>query len=836
MDEFDFGFDSADFGTNAINFGFGKGGRINRLWIIDTESVTGGDQQFVSSPIPLGDETSDEYYPGTILLGVRTDPEDPWMVSRNEAAEQTTTEDGPVHFRYDFPLISEVQVEADFLESPLSPNSIIWRITITNTSRNSVEIGELGFPFALHNSYEGYPTNDDGVMALVNERVFSEINLGGFSTYLLVRKLSGEAPALAVFSSGSKPIEFFHYAPLSLSANAQWEGIPILYFHSLATVDREEWPDSVYEHTSVILEPRESRTYELTFAALTQRHERNYPLALTQQRVPAIFPNTQSVFPVGTPASFEIIGARAASINISEPGELIESETDDSGGFLVIEAKSPGPIVIEMVDMDDRTSRTTALAIQPVSELIQARADWIFKNQIASEGSYQHAILPASFGEGEEVTLAKLENSWELAGSLADATFLAEKNCTFLELEQVEVLDNYVEKFLLKRIQKPSQGVIGAILADWADSVAVDGSRSQLYVHVARLYLSLAKLRQSCDLTRTADEYTDLAKKTIRALQQFADRETYETQTLTNTRALEDLPEWVEFRKECLASTKFPFWNGSLFAIDRTEEASRLATASRNLALCSLVDQLLIHHKSLSPNWWCYGIEPRAVTDFEGHPAFEDFGKVYPSVSAFQTSAALTRWLEQDYAKIDESALRLGIGGMLMPWSLVREDGAAACGYCPDLGSRNRGVVAYTGDIGFLLADHLAFSTCYLLSTPDRGFIGYGLNFDSFQENGASVMRLQPYDGVGRRVVVRHLNLEILVTGGRIDTLEFDINLSWVRVTIDNPVAAASREATLTVRGLWGTNLQFEEATAVNEDTCKTKVPAGSVKLVTVRV
>ncbi|HLO98458.1 MAG TPA: DUF5695 domain-containing protein, partial [Fimbriimonas sp.] len=383
---------------------------------------------------------------------------------------------------------------------------------------------------------------------------------------------------------------------------------------------------------------------------------------------------------------------------------------------------------------------------------------------------------------------------------------------------------------------KPVQGVVGAIIADWPGSVAVDGSRSQLYVHLARLYMSMAKLSNFTKVSRDEAAYTELAVKTVEALASFSDRETYETQTLSNTRELEKLPVWQAFRRECLAGVRFPFWNGSLFAIDRVEEASRIGAATRNLAICSLIDQLLIHHKSLSPNWWCYGVEPRAVTDFEGHPAFEDFGKVYPSVSAFQTATQLTRWLDQDYAKIDESALRLGMGGLLMPWTLVREDGAAACGYCPDLGSRNRGVVSYTGDIGFLLADHIAYSTCYLLSTPDRGFIGYGLTFDSFQEDGHSVMRLQPFDGIGRRVVVRHLNLEVLVTGCRIDTLEFDINLAWVRVTLDNPVTASSREATITVNGLWGTSLKFEDAEAVSDTVGKTKIPAGSVKVVTARV
>ena len=46
------------------------------------------------------------------------------------------------------------------------------------------------------------------------------------------------------------------------------------------------------------------------------------------------------------------------------------------------------------------------------------------------------------------------------------------------------------EQFLLKRFHKPGQGTFGAICPAWKDSIAMDASRSQLYVLAAKFYLS----------------------------------------------------------------------------------------------------------------------------------------------------------------------------------------------------------------------------------------------------------------------------------------------------------------------------------------------------------
>jgi len=103
---------------SLVSMEFGNGGRISQLWASDPALPDEGeDFQFVLPAISFGEESSEDYCPGTILLGVRTDPDGPWIVSRNNSATVTEPESDEydanvVVFQYEFPLIDELTVTA----------------------------------------------------------------------------------------------------------------------------------------------------------------------------------------------------------------------------------------------------------------------------------------------------------------------------------------------------------------------------------------------------------------------------------------------------------------------------------------------------------------------------------------------------------------------------------------------------------------------------------------------------------------------------------------------------------------------------------------------------
>lgn len=161
----DFGIDRQELTGALISLEFGTGGRIQQLWVGDPAAPQDSDEfQFVAPPLMMGEETSEDYFPGTILLGARTSPNAPWIVSRNTRAETISDDEdtSTVSFRYDFSFLDDIRTTGKFYEIQGIIPQIAWDIEITNSSRRSIEIGELGFPLALNNVLEGFPRRTAG--------------------------------------------------------------------------------------------------------------------------------------------------------------------------------------------------------------------------------------------------------------------------------------------------------------------------------------------------------------------------------------------------------------------------------------------------------------------------------------------------------------------------------------------------------------------------------------------------------------------------------------------------------------------------------------------------
>ena len=415
MDDFDFGIEPAELSTSAMNFSFGLAGRIANLWISEAGGAFGGDQQFVSGPIVIGDETSDEYIPGTILLGTRTDIDEPWIVSRNTGGEFTANEN-VVDVNYEFSLLSDLTVKGKFYESLEQPGVVVWEITIRNKSRQSIEIGELGFPMALQNSLEGFPISDEGMNALLTERLVVQKHIGGAGSYLVAKKVCGDPPGLLVFPGRDTSFEFYHSAPLSLRLSPGWQGIPILYVHSRATVEREDWGEWFFDHSSLVMEPKEEKVFQICFAPILARHGYDVPMALAEYGVPTFRPIPGAVVPSDVPITIEVSGTRPTEFVSDDETAEIESESDEYGGTVLIRSKKSGQSRLVVKDMDGRESWAHLYVVSPIRDLIESRAEWICKHQIAQDGPFEFGIIPADLSE-EPKQIPDFNNSWTIISS-----------------------------------------------------------------------------------------------------------------------------------------------------------------------------------------------------------------------------------------------------------------------------------------------------------------------------------------------------------------------------------------------------------------------------------
>lgn len=882
----DFPLDRTELTGSLLSLEFGPGGRIQQLWAADpTGSDNGEEFQFCLPPLAMGEETSEDYLPGTILLGARMGPDDPWIVSRNSEArplDEAETEGALVGFEYSFGLLEEIGAVGRFVEIAGPVPQIGWNIEVTNRSRRSVEIGELAFPMALNNLYEGFPRTDEGARALFGDRLYLHLNVGGAASHLFAQRMNGRPPGLLITPGEDTSWEFACHVPTSLNTPYRWEGIPVVYVHSRATIEREGWPEWFSGHTSLVLEPGEERSYHLRLMSADRYRGDGVHAALAATGRPSLRLFPAAVAPSEVGIAVEVAGCTPATFETDVEAEL-ETDSDEDGGFCLVRPAEPGPAVLRLEDTEGRESEAYLLFTEPIESLIQARAAWIVENQVVRSGPLAGALAPNNLVDGGPVSdLEATMTPFFVESGLCEALFLAEKNALYPVAEEIAVLDRYLE-FLEAKVLNTGDGSFGALLPN-PDAVAVGHGRASLYLLAFGVYAAMARVAESYGAGRETQRYHDLVRSVTRGARTHVD--------LEGTRGLPLMEEVQEFsariakerslklaqlreapsgvkvdgtqkarnsahwsvgqllmrRRQELVHHHYPYWTESGWGASAFAEAAFLAKEVRiwDLNEPALYDTRLSERtlrylcatRSLSPCWWWYASDKRFGEEYDGaaHPAMPDKGELCLGPSTVANSRRLLAELERDGPQMDEARLRMAFGGMLAPWALVRSDGAAGMGFCPDPASRMHGVAWTSGDVGLGLFHYLRGVASYVLPSRTQGVVTFGCAFEVEGDGREETFIVRPWDGVGRRIVVRHVGFDVRCEGARLEELRLkatkrEATLS-LRNSSDKPLSSR-----LDVRGLWGSRFRIdgEGATAENGELRAT-ISLGAREVRTVRI
>jgi hypothetical protein len=822
----DFSIDRPELTGTLISMEFGQGGRIGQMWVANPNLPDENEEfQFVLSPINMGDEIAEDYYPGTILIGARTHPDDPWIVSRNSRATQLEDEEDPgkVAFNYEFAFLEEIEAVGRFYERAGTIPQICWDLTLTNNSRTTIEIGELGFPFAMNNLYEGYAGTDSGMAEMFKDRVYIHKYIGGAGSYLFAQRLNAEAPGLLIFPGDDTRWEFYNHVPASINTPFRWEGIPVVYIHSRAAIEREEWHEWFNEHTTLILEPGESRTYQTRFVPTERDRFDSVNPILAACGQPAIRLLPGAVAPADVGIALEVSGATPTRFFTDGEVEL-ETDSDEEGGFCFIKPEAPGLTTLSFEDTKGRETNTHLLFIEPIENLIRARAKWIVDKQILNDpaSNLHHAFVPTEIHTGEQLSaIEQYLGPFGIESSLADAIFLAEKNALYPDKDEIKALEEYVKDFLLDDLQNPADGTIGSSFAD-TTSVALNAGRAQIYTLAANLFFSLYRL-ETLGLTSLTGNLPQALRTTTLAGAMTAGNSEFGSALLLGelrqfisdlndqTYAAEISQAWqtLAYAYASASHRAFPFGGPSGWSTEGFREVFEGAGTGANPALAEEAMRFAYAARSLSPSWWWYASDKRWLEEHEiPHPGMIDKGELCLGPTTVTNSLMFFRLLERDYTALPDSYMRLAFGGMLGIWALVRSDGAGSMGFCPDAASKQFGISALTGDVGIGLFAYLRNVASYVLPTRTAGVITFGCHFEMETIDGRDIYVIGPWDGVGRRIVVRQIGFEVRTSFGVLRELRFDTRKRWARILIHNP-ADTPVESELIVKGMWGKVVEF---------------------------
>ena len=834
----DFGFDQPELTGTLISMEFGTGGRIQKLWVTNPESTRDSEEfQFVAPPVPIGEELSEDYFPGTILIGARSHPEAPWILGRNTLATVLDEDEDGVAFQYDIGDIEELEVIGRFRENRDSVPFINWDITVKNRGRRIVEIGELAFPMAMADFADGWPATDDGRRRAWRDRLHVHQAIAGAASYLHARRASGKSPALTIFPGKDTNWEFTNRVRASLASGFRWGGIPIVYVHSRAALEREEWIPWLGEPSTAILEPGETREYQIGFAPA----DGGTPDGLAQslfackQPIIRIFPSAVIPYDVGT--TIEVAGVTPARVWTATDSPL-NTDADPEGGSCYVKGRKAGPEVVFIEDVDGRISQSHILFTPPIRKLIEARAKYIVAHQIVKSGPLKDAILPGDNRTMEPfMEPATRMMPTTLVYGLADALYLADKNTLYPNKAEIAALDRYVENFFERKVFNPGDGSIGCLLPE-DTGVAVDTGRVKAYPLAAGLYQAMARITEIYPgLTHEASHYQERASLAAQAAFRKSTEESSKDVGIPESRLLteskESLAKSTKYeqadiksqvtivnvhggsptRTQALRDLRYPYGgpgNWSNDGFDEVIQIKRKSDPHRALGH-------LFAGRMTSPNWWWNGSDKRWFDEPMLNPdlVIGDRGETCLAGSTATNGITFLEMLDRDPITHEDERIRAAYGGFLGIWGLVREDGAGAAAFCPDTASAQFGFNWCTGDIGASLSRYIRSSATWILPVRGSGLQSFGgtLKYETRRKIPRVVVR--PWDGVGRRIFVRQLGVDVVTTFGHMDELSVDLAKRTAHIKLTNP-SDRDQICEVNVKGLWGTSIRSDDVTIEN--------------------
>lgn len=650
---------------------------------------------------------------GELMFKVKTEDAKDWSeenTGRSDSGRKVTLEDNKVVVTYEnateekgiksFKLVETYSLTDD--------GKLRWEITVTNTNKENLIIGDFGVPLAFN---EYWPGGEE----IYETRTVDHSFVGKNSSYIYVTRPSGLGKFL-VLTPGSSTDAGFEYqdhwrtqeraadeAAWCQDQNGWANGLNVFYIHSdvIKSTNR-----GYLGNTSLTLKAGESKTYAFSFSAADSEEDMKSILydegLLDAVAVPGM---TYSINMPGKlyihtkqskeDLSFSIQCPHETGLHEGNDNTVSNSlpckKTEENTYVSYVETKmidgeqyhiydigfgdlGQNNVVISY-DGGQKTSVLQFYMMDDVANTLQTHADFMVdKTQINTPGKTGDKVFDDWMMDNKTVR-ANLESDywqksywgWGDDWGLTHGEYLAEKNVYQPTAKEIEAVDQYLDVAIWNGLMREHQKdyKIHDFLMEPTNTSPV--YRGYAYPHIYNTYFSMYKIAKKYPDTvkyiEDADTYLMRAYHILKAL--YGSGVSYNWETglmgeLTTPAIIDALNEEGHYTEateitdimakkyDNFKNTKYPY--GSEYSYDNTGEEAVYTLAKVNLA-SDTKNALTMMEKINAKTRACRGVQP--VWYHYADPT-TICGENWWN---FQYTAALAGYCMDDYLRLQENGM-----------------------------------------------------------------------------------------------------------------------------------------------------------------------------------
>jgi hypothetical protein len=708
----------------------------------------------------------------------------------------------------------------------LQNSYLSWQIAVTNTSSQTVELGDFGLPLPF-NEYWG--AGD----VIYEQRTVYHSFVGQNSSYITIKRPSGVGPFLLLVPDSTTRAGFeykdnwtLEEHPGSVWAEGKgnpWPtGLEVYYLHSNVIKSTNQ---GYLPNTSLTLAPGQSQTYGFKFFALPDQAAVKSTLYSEGMIDVTVVPGM--IFATDMTGEFDLHTSKAIQSVLAPTGRITPLGTASGDHHLYqVTFSQLGPNNVTVSYGMNETTTLQFYVLEPLDQALQRHATFMVGSTQWSSGDL-NGVFDDWMMDGRSKRGATAGYGWGDDWGWTKAEFLAEKNAQTPAIAEVSALDKYLDAIWARGEVDNAQYIV----QDWWCPIGTSASninncyydRAYAYPHAFNTYFSMYKIATLypglVPYHQSADAYLMKAYSILHTLYNgHGDAGTgyMGEQTLpeiaaalsANGHASEGQNVLSVLKQLYTAFQGNPYPYGSEYSYDNTGEEAvyTAAKANNDSTVLGKVNAKTRACRGQEPVWYWYA-DPVTLNG-EGWWQFQytaslagycmdDYLRNYSPTpeedERLSYAAKIANVAAINSGQIDSNAANLGT----VAWTYQAMKGNVYRGNA-ESGNLHNGWRQMAGEADLGLFGAIRILSADVAVDPIFGLYGYGCNVS---QNG-SCYAITPLDGVFKRLNLITQKISMVLNRDRYSGATVSTAGDYLGFTLVNQLPSAAHTTTLTLAGM----------------------------------